>query len=176
MAPAATRLTVEEFDLLYGNQKGWEYWFGVPRQKPVPTYLHGVLAGVLFQLLRRAGYYVSGESDLKIIPDWQPRPDVYGSLEAIEGRYAAKPVDVVFEIKSESDDPIAKCQHYNAIGIRQTFVFNPEKRTIAEWDSQALIAVPDVKLRNGVTITGQTIWREMEAAKEKLDPPPSRMI
>ena len=129
-----------------------------------------------FPITSPSRHYVSGESDLKIIPDWQPRPDVYGSLEAIEGRYATEPVDVVFEVKSENDGTTIKCQHYAEIGIRQIFVFNPERRTIAEWDGQALIAVSDIKLGNGVTITGQTTWREMDAAKEKLDPPPSQII
>ena len=54
MAPTATHLTVDEYDRLYGHESGWEYWFGEARRKPAPTYLHGILAGLLLDLLRRA--------------------------------------------------------------------------------------------------------------------------
>ena len=126
----STQLTVEEYDRLYGSEIGWEYWFGEARRKPVPTYLHGILSFLLAELLRQAGYFVSGESDLKIASDWQPRPDVYGVLEEIEGKYVTKPVDVVFEELSKDDDTLTKCQHYTRIGIPQVFLFDPDEETI----------------------------------------------
>jgi Uma2 family endonuclease len=174
---AANRLTLEEFDRIYGSENGWEYWFGEARRKPVPTHLHGILAVLLGELLRRAGYIVSAESDLKIVSDWQPRPDVYGVLHEIEGQYVTKPVDVVFEIRSKDDDVITQCQQYSRIGIPQVFAFDPEAKTIAEWDGKRLVPVVGVKLANGVLITGQTIWTEMELRRrQRQEPPASKVI
>jgi hypothetical protein len=176
MAPSATTiLTVQQFDALYGGESGWEYWFGEARRKPLPTYLHGILQGVLFELLIRAGYIASVETDLKIASDWQPRPDVVGVLE-INEKYVTRPENVVvFEILSEDDSIVAKCQHYAEIQIRQLFVFHPVKQTVTFWNGQELEPVQDVKLANGVTITGATIWREF-ASRQQPHSPASSII
>jgi len=176
MASATTALTVQEFDALYGHEAGWEYWFGEARRKPVPTQLHGILQSVLSELLNRAGYISSVESDMKIASDWQPRPDVCGVLgEAIE-KYITDPENVVvFEVLSEDDAIVEKCQHYSEIRIEQIFVFDTESRTITNWDGTKLVPVPDVKLGNGVTITGATIWSEF-AKRQKQTPPASLVI
>jgi len=176
MAPATTALTVQEFDAIYGHQAGWEYWFGEARRKPVPTKLHGVLQFLLGELLRRAGYIVTGESDLKIASDWQPRPDVCGVLADVNEKYITSPEDVVvFEVRSEDDAIVEKCRHYSEIRIEQIFVFDPERSTITNWDGTKLVSVPDVKLGNGVTITGATIWSEF-ANRQKQTPPASLFI
>lgn len=175
MALVATQLTVGEFDRIYGHEAGWEYWFGEARRKPVPTFLHGVLQIVLAELLRLAGYISTVESDIHSDPDWRPRPDVYGVLHEIEGTYATKPVDVVVEVLSEGDDIVTKCQHYSQIEIPQVFVLSPEARTIARWDGQALLPVLDVELANGVTITGKTIWAQLEK-RRRVQPPASKII
>ena len=47
MARTASSLSLEEYDLIYGHESGWEYWFGEARRKPVPTYLHGLLSLLL---------------------------------------------------------------------------------------------------------------------------------
>ncbi len=178
MASDATTafLTVNEYDALYGHQAGWEYWFGEARRKPVPTYLHGLLQIVLGGLLNRAGYIASVESDVKIAPDWQPRPDVCGVLEVTE-KYVTRPENVViFEVLSEDDYIVAKCRHYSEIKIEQIFVFDPDEKTIAAWDGEKLRPVIDVKLANGVTITGATIWLEFRKRQEQQHPPASLMI
>ena len=167
-------LSIDEFDKLYGGEAGWEYWFGEVRRKPVPTKLHGILQFLLCELLRRAGYIVSGETDLKIASDWQPRPDVSGVLEEVKEKYITRPEGkVVFEILSDDKAIVAKCQHYSEIEIEQVFVFDPEAQTIARWSGQDLIPVVDVKLANGVIITGRTIWSEFE--KRQRQQPPSSM-
>ena len=171
----AAHLTVTEFDRIYGHESGWEYWFGEARRKPVPTLLHGILQVVLADLLRLAGYISTVESDIQSDPDWRPRPDVYGVLQEIQGKYATKPVDVVFEVLSEGDDIVTKCQHYSQIHIPQVFVFSPEAGTIAQWDGQSLVPVADVELANGVTIKGETIWSQLEK-RRRAAPPASTVI
>jgi Uma2 family endonuclease len=172
MAPDATFLTVMEYDRLYDREPGWEYWFGEARRKAVPTQLHTILQFLLAELLRVAGYVASGEADLRIVDHWRPRPDVYGVLGKIEGRYATRPVDVVFEVLSEGDDVLIKCRRYTEIQIPAVFVFDPEAQTIASWDGTKLSPVTDVKLGNGVTITGATIWSEF--AKRQQQQPRQR--
>lgn len=166
---------MEEFDRLYGHQNGWEFWFGEARRKSVPTHLHGILALLLGDLLQMAGYISSVETDLKVVPDWQPRPDVSGVLEEIESRYPNKPVDVVFEVLSKDDDIVTKCIEYTRIGVPQIFAFDPEARTVQQWIGGVLLATEDVKLANGVTITGKTLWTMFEA-RQHLRPPASRVI
>ncbi len=176
MAPSATHhLSIDEYEALYGNESGWEYWFGEARRKPVPTQLHGILQFLLAELLRLAGYVATGASDLHIVDDWRPRPDVYGVLEEFEGSYATKPVDVVFEVLSPGDDILTKCKHYTEIQIPAIFVFDPVAQTIANWDGATLVPVTDVKLANGVTITGATIWSKF-AQRQRPQPPVSMTI
>jgi Uma2 family endonuclease len=174
--PTSTHLSVKEYERIYGPEPGWEYWFGEARPKPVPTHLHGLLSLLLGELLRRAGYLTSSEADLQIVPEWRPRPDVYGVLEPVQGKYATKPVDVIFEVLSEGEDIVSKCQQYTRIGIPQVFVFDPEARLIASWTGQDLVSAEDVKLSNGITITGATLWLLFEERQRREDPPASGKI
>jgi Uma2 family endonuclease len=173
MAPSATFLSIADFDKLYAAEPGWEYWFGEARRKPVPTKFHGILQNLLADLLRWAGYIAIVESDLRIVNDWRPRPDVYGVLKEFEGAYPTRPVDVVFEVLSDDDDVLTKCKHYTEIQIPAVFVFDPAAQTIDNWDGTKLVSVTDVKLGNGVTITGVTIWREF--VRRQLAHPPASM-
>jgi len=177
MALAATHhLSIAEYENLYGSESGWEYWFGEARRKPVPIHIHGILQALLAELLRLAGYVSSVEAEIRVVPDWRPRPDVYGVLEKIDGRYATRPVDVVFEVLSDQTDIETKCQHYSQSLIPQIFVFDPDAQTITSWDGANLVPVTDVKLANGVTITGVTIWREFAKRLQPPAPPVSMTI
>jgi Uma2 family endonuclease len=163
MTPTVTaHLSSADFDRLFGAEAGWEYWFGEARRKPVPTHLHGLLQILLANLLDLAGYIASIEAELRITEDWHPRPDVYGVLEEIEGKYATKPVDVVFEVLSEGEDILSKCRQYSRIGIPCIYVFSPEQRTIEYWDGRGLIPVESVHLPNGVVLTSQAIFSTLD--------------
>lgn len=175
MVPASTHLTVTEYDRVYGHESGWEYWFGEARRKPVPTHLHGLLQILLAELLRFAGYISSVETELRTVSEWRPRPDVCGLLEEVEGRYPTKPVEVAFEVLSEDEDILTKCHHYSQIGIPQIFAFEPEAGTILRWDGEKLTPVVNVELANGVTITGATVWSQLERRRHR-EPPKSITI
>jgi Uma2 family endonuclease len=178
MAPTtASHLTLQEYDRLYGHESGWEYWDGEAIRKPVPTFLHGLLSVLLCDLLRQAGYFSSFEVDLHASADWSPRPDACGVLSPVDGRYPTQPVDVVFEVRSEGDQVVAKCRRYRQVGIPQIFVLDAENKTISEWSGDRLVPVVDVALLNGVTITGRTIWSEMARRQnERQEPPASGVI
>jgi hypothetical protein len=85
-------------------------------------------------------------------------------------------VDVVCEVLSKDEDITSKCLDYAATGkVGQIFVFSPEEQTLAEWIGSKLVPVGDMNLANGVTITGATIWSEMEK-RRRATPPISTRI
>src|SRR5436305_1300964 len=142
-------LTLEEFDRLYGAEAGWEYWFGEAVKKPVPTWSHGILQFVLANLLFESGYYAGAEIDLKIDPQWQPRPDVLAA-SIIAGRYPTEPVDLVVEILSDDQFRYIhdKCRHYQRVGIEAVFVIDPDERRLWSWDpgTETLTPVDELQL------------------------------
>src|SRR5437764_657497 len=105
MAVATTALTLDQFNAQYAKQHGYEYWFGEVVQKGTSAWLHGLLQVILGDLFYKLGYVSGSEIDLRIDPNWQPRPDVTAALQ-IEQPYPTKPVDIVAEILS--DDPMTK--------------------------------------------------------------------
>lgn len=163
MAFAAGLITSLEYERLYSHQSGWEFWFGQAIRKPVPTELHGILQILLAAFLKEAGYRASSETELRIIPEWHPRPDVAGILRGKPmEKYPTKPIDVVFEVLSDGEDRYEKCRLYSSAGIPQIFYFDPEQHIITEWTGQELRPVENVQLTNGRTIIGEVIWRQLE--------------
>jgi Uma2 family endonuclease len=164
MSALPSPLTIAEFERLYGSEPGWEYWFGKAIRKPVPTWFHAVLQGILTELLYRGGYLSGSEVDLRARPDWRPRPDVAGALK-LEGPHPSK-LDVAIEILSDDQENYirSKCLHYAEVGIPRIFAVDPGKRTIQIWNdaTQSLDPVEDLHLANGATILGHTIWREFD--------------
>jgi Uma2 family endonuclease len=165
MSAATTLLTIEQYREQYAGEPGWEYWFGEAVRKPVPTWLHGILQVILSDLLYKAGYYSASELDLRIDPNWEPRPDVAGALE-LEQPYPTKPIDVAIEILS--DDKMGqlfrKCRHYVRIGIPQIFVFDPEARDAWEWsrETDSIERIQELRLGNGSVITLAGVWAELD--------------
>src|ERR1700760_241788 len=103
MATVTQSLSLEEFRSRYRQQKPhFEYWFGEPVQKTMPTWLHAVLQGILCEVLRRAGYKSGSEVELRIDPRWEPVPDVIATLRPIKD-YPTEPIEVVVEILSPED-------------------------------------------------------------------------
>ncbi|MBV9303326.1 MAG: Uma2 family endonuclease [Acidobacteriaceae bacterium] len=166
MAATTTLLTLDQFNARYGNEHGYEYWFGEAVQKGMPTWLHGLLQLILGDLFHKLGYAAGSEIDLRIDPNWQPRPDVTAALE-IEQPYPTKPVDIVAEILS--DDPMTKvfekCRNYARIGIPQIFVFDPGSRIAWEWNRETgnLERIRALRLRNGSAVDVSEIWAELDA-------------
>ena len=142
MATVAEKLTVAEFEKRYGQEKPhYEFWHGEAIQKSMPTWIHGLLQGILRDLLRKAGYKAGSEVKLKIDPDFHPVPDVIATRGPIELPYPTRPVDVVIEILS-GDDPMSrvmtKCKTYGSWGFEHVYVVDPETRTVFRWIDQRL--------------------------------------
>lgn len=166
MAAATTLLTLQEFNAQYAHEHGYEYWFGEVVQKGMPTWLHGLLQAILLELFHKLGYLSGAEIDLRIDPNWQPRPDVIASLE-IEQPYPTKPVDIVAEVLSDDSmrRVFEKCRNYARIGIPQIFVFDPESRIAWEWSRETgnLERIHTLRLRNGSSLPVSDIWAELDA-------------
>lgn len=160
-------LTLQEYHARFSSESGNEYWFGKVIRKSLPTWLHSILQLLLGELLNRAGYTAGSELELRIDPNWEPKPDVSAALH-IEQPYPTRPIDIVAEVLSPGDDMHTvheKCEHYARIGISQIFVFDPESKKAWEWDrSRAnLERITALNLHNGSRISlDSDVWPEME--------------
>ncbi len=160
-------LSLEEFRCRYAEEKPYyEYWFGEAVQKPAPTVLHALLVSVLLAVLKRAGYKAGPELELRIDPEWQPKPDVAGWTRT-EIPYPTQPVDVVVEVLSPEDRMqrvIAKCRNYERVGIGAIFVMDPETRDAWKWSPSThnLERISEMTLPNGNQVSVKDLWAELE--------------
>lgn len=167
MATAATPISLEEFHARFANEGGYEYWFGEVVKKSVPTWLHAILQALLVEIFYEQGYFAGSELDLRISPEFQPRPDVAASLNLESHGYPTKPIDIVAEILSP-DDPagkvLEKCRHYKELGIVQIYVFDPIERWAAEWNAakQELERISELRLTNGSTVRVESIFARFD--------------
>ncbi len=161
------QIPLEEFQNRYSGESGYEYWFGEVVRKGVPTWLHAILQSLLAQIFSEQGYFAGSELDLRISPDFQPRPDVAASLDLESSTYPTKPIDIVAEILSPDDLPaklLEKCRHYAKLGIRQIYVFDPLERTAAMWNpiEQQLDRIDHLTLTNGSVVSVGTIFNRFD--------------
>ncbi len=167
MAAGTQLLTLEEFRLRYADEKPYfEYWFGEAIQKAVPTTVHSLLQKILMYILDQAGYRSAAEVELRIDPDWQPKPDVLASLSPLERPYPTKPVEVVIEVLSPTDAMSfvhEKCQNYARLGFEKIFVLDPEFRKGWEWsrETQNLERIDALWLTNGKSIELAEVWQKL---------------
>ncbi len=165
----ASSLTLTEFERLYAaSDRAYEYWHGEAVEKGMPTWLHGLLQMIVGELLHRAGYRVCPELDLRLDPQFAPRPDIAAGRRSIRTRYPTQPgeIEIVVEILSPDDAMsrvLAKCGEYVRIGIEQVYVADPESETAWQWnrDRRQLDRVETWLLTNGQTIALADVWREL---------------
>jgi Uma2 family endonuclease len=165
MATVTQPLSLEEFRSRYRQQKPYfEYWFGEPIQKTMPTWLHAVLQRIIGEALRHAGYRSGSEVELRIDPQWEPVPDVIATLKPIKD-YPTEPVEIVVEILSPDDKlihVIRKCCQYERIGTERIFVLDPLDNLAWQWKSGSLEAITQLLLPNGAVVVLEEIWRQLK--------------
>jgi Uma2 family endonuclease len=88
--------------------------------------------------------------------------DVAAAL-SVEDPYPTRPIEAVAEVLSPEDQParvLAKCQHYQEIGIGQIYIFDPQLRTAQLWNAErdALEVVDTMYLGNGTVMLVSSIW------------------
>lgn len=163
MAAIAEKLTLPEFQAQYQRgEREFEYWRGQAIPKGMPTWIHGLLQGIIIELLKQAGYAAGAEVELRIAPDARPKPDVIGTSGDIEEPYPTKAVDVVVEVLSEDDAMtyvLEKCQAFQDWGFEYVYVVNPQTRQLFRWTGTAL------EVSNALTSVPATrIWEQLDAA------------
>jgi Uma2 family endonuclease len=156
-------MTVEQFDKRYGHEKPYfEYWFGEPVQKAMPTWIHSMLQKIIMRLLDDAGYESGAEVKLKISANFQPLPDVSAVLPGqVEVPYPTRPVEVVVEILSSEDrfsQVLSKCQFYGELGIKHIYVVDAEARQVWCWRRDQPPTLTDALM----SIPVSTIWSELD--------------
>lgn len=156
-------MTVEQFDSQYGTQKPYfEYWFGEPIQKAIPTWIHSMLQKIIMRLLDDAGYESGAEVKLKISSDFQPFPDVSAVLPGqVEVPYPTRPVEVVVEILSPDDQfsqMLSKCQFYEELGINHIYVIDPDARQVWSWRHEGT----PIPVESLLSIPVHLIWSELD--------------
>ncbi len=156
-------VTVENFDRQYGREKPYfEFWFGEPVQKKMPTWMHSLLQKIIMRLLDDAGYESGAEVKLKISAEFQPLPDVSAVLPGeVELPYPTRPVEVVVEILSPDDQfsqMLAKCQFYAELGIKHIYLIDPAARQVWCWrpNQSPLLA------ESLMSISVSAIWSELD--------------
>ena len=161
MATTAAKLTFAQFRQQFGNSdRAYEFWYGEAIPKCMPTWVHGLLQGIIMRLLEEAGFQAAAsEVELRIDPDAHPRPDVIASKNKPHSAYPTQAADVVVEIVSE-DEPFPylkdKCRKYKAWGFAGVYVVDPSDRTVSEWNG-ALVVTDKL-----AGIPAARIWQELD--------------
>ncbi|MBY0502332.1 MAG: Uma2 family endonuclease [Bryobacteraceae bacterium] len=133
MAAASTMISVEDY-LAQETKPASEYADGVLRQKPKPTWKHGLIQKRIGQLLDHAAPTLVSASEVTV----QIRPgrflvtDVIAQRrDAIQDPYPVEPVHVCVEVLSPADrfsHALAKCEEYHAWGVVMTWILDPHER------------------------------------------------
>ena len=166
MAAFAEKLTLLEFQSKYSSgERSYEFWYGEAVAKSMPTWIHGLLEGIILQLLNEAGYVAGCEVELRIVPDAHPKPDVIATSGEIKEAYPTKAVDVVVEILSTDDSMpyvLEKCEAYRTWGFQYIYLVNPDSRQLFRWMGTAL-ELSDAL----VSIPASKIWQQLDRAMRR---------
>jgi Uma2 family endonuclease len=165
-AIAEQKFSVQEFHARYDGEKPYyEYWDGEAVQKSMPTYLHGLIEGILRQLLNGIGYVSAVEVTLKLDPAYEPIPDVIASDGPIGDPYPTSPFNVVIEILSPQDSfsrVLRKCRLYEQWGIQQIVVIDPADRLVWRFENGTPEETDVVASRGDAVISAKALWDEVD--------------
>ena len=174
MAPHS--LTLEAFREQYKDLP-YEYWQGNAVKKSRATWLHSLLQVILAEFLSRAGYSAGAELDLRLDPNFEPRPDVAAGRKRIPTNYPTErgQIEIVVEILSPDDSfsgLVTKCAEYARVGIEQVYVADPESEIAWQWDRERrqLTRTDDWHLTNGEVIQLEDAWIELRKRARRGEP------
>ena len=162
MPALAGKLTLAEFQSKYQHSDcSYEYWYGEILAKAMPTWVHGLLQGILIRLLTEAGYRAGSEVELRIDPEARLKPDIIATSGEVEEPYPTKAVDVVVEILSPDDAMsfvLKKCQAYETWGFEYIYIVDAESNQLFRWTGSELRAAEML-----TTVSAKRIWKELES-------------
>lgn len=158
-APAAGNMTFAEFERQYGDDSGYEFWFGKAVERSSPTWVHGLLQKILMRLLDDAGFISASEIEMRVIEDAHPKPDVVATANKVMGRYPTTGLFVGIEIISENDSLSHmkdKSRYYQEWGFQHIYLVDPPDESVTEYRDGALTPVSEL-----VGIPVARIWEEL---------------
>jgi Uma2 family endonuclease len=133
MAAGTTPVSVEDY-LRTSYKPTCEYVDGVLHQKPVPTWMHGLLQAHLAMLINQGfhDFVAASEVNVRIRTEKYFVPDlIVQRRDWIQSPYPTSPVHLCAEVLSPEDrmsEVLAKCEEYHAWGVETTWIVDPETR------------------------------------------------
>ena len=148
MSAGTMLVSVEEY--LRSNYKpACEYVDGVLHQKPMPTWMHGLLQVHLAMLINQGfrQFVAAAEIAVQIRPGKYFVPDLaVQRRDSVQSPYPTSPVHLCIEILSPDDrmsEVLAKCEEYQAWGVQTTWIVDPETKRAWEYrKGERLVEVP----------------------------------
>jgi len=160
MATSPTLVSVEEY-LTTTYKPACEYIDGVLHQKPMPTWMHGLIQGQLCTLINQGfrSFLAAAEITVRIRPKKYLVPDVLvQSRDRIQAPYPTEPVHLCIEILSP-DNPIseifAKCEEYHEWGVATTWIVDPDWQRA--WEYRKGLRPTEVPSDGSLTAEGISI-------------------
>jgi Uma2 family endonuclease len=136
--PPVAAVSVEEY-LATSYKPACDYLDGVLRQKPMPTWKHGLLQGHFMQLINTGfpKFAAASEVTVRIREGKYFVPDVVvQSRDRIQDPYPTEPVHLCIEILSPDDrmsEVLAKCEEYHAWGVPTVWIADPDNERAWEY-------------------------------------------
>jgi Uma2 family endonuclease len=136
--PPVAAVSVEEY-LATSYKPACDYLDGVLRQKPLPTWKHGLLQGHFMQLINTGfrAFAAASEVTVRLREGKYFVPDVIvQSRDNIQAPYPTKPVHLCIEILSPDDrmsEVLAKCEEYHAWGVPTVWIADPDNERAWEY-------------------------------------------
>jgi Uma2 family endonuclease len=127
---------------------------GEIRERAMPSYLHGEIQGLLFGVLRAAGF--SASIELRVPLGERVRVvDVAAYRQRPVERYPTNPAEIAIEVLSPDDrmhDVIEKCREYSTWGVPHIWLVDPELQALYVYQKGSLqnvsaLELPERKLR-----------------------------
>ena len=139
-------VTVEEY-LRTGYKPACDFIDGTLRQKPMPTWKHGLIQAHLGALLNaHRGYLAASELTVRIREGKYLVPDLaVQSRSSVQDPYPTKPIFLCIEILSPEDrfaEVLAKCDEYLAWGVPMTWIVDPELRRAWQYSGRVPQEIP----------------------------------
>jgi Uma2 family endonuclease len=136
--PPVAAVSVEEY-LATSYKPACDYVDGVLRQKPLPTWKHGLLQGHLMQLINVGfpDFEAASEVTVRLRPGKYFVPDVIvQQLGRIQDPYPTEPVHFCIEILSPDDrmsEVLGKSEEYHAWGVETAWIADPDNERAWEY-------------------------------------------
>ncbi len=187
-APRPKPMTLEEWADLDEDIEG-ELVDGVLEEEEMPTFLHEVVAGWMFAVLRawarrRRGFVVGPETKLAVAPRRGRKPDLTmvlpGALPALTDSLVRVAPQLVVEVTSPRPrdihrDRVDKLVDYARAGVRLYVIVDPQLRSLEVYElgrdgryavaraaGRGRVRIPQCP---GLALDLDALWREVDEAE-----------